>query len=245
MAVITMGDEKITKNQDVLDKIQQGKFLLSQTQLNKSGRNNFQKYNYFELKDFLPAVEEICVKLGLRTHLNMKSQRKVKLEVSDKESGTSTEFVIHRPINNEKNPSKYIQLEGSIQTYCMRYLYIQMFELTESDAIDAEDQSKTQQPQKATTKHTQKKPVKKQELKPAKKQTNKKPAKPETPQKPKEYKYKTVEEVSKYIKEFYEQYKIQLTVERGKNTIQNMYDKGEISEEVMFDAKDMLIKTLI
>lgn len=244
MAVVTMGKENI-QEQDVLDKIQLGKYMLSQMKLEKTGRNNFQKYNYFELKDFLPAVQEICVKLGLRTHFNMKHKTKVILEVSDKQSGTKTDFWCHRPKNTEKNPQKFTQLEGSIQTYYMRYLYIQMFELTESDIIDSEDQTKHEEKPK---KQPQKKPVKKQvkQSKPTptiKKETQKQ--EPKTKQEKKDYEYHSVEEVANYVKNFYKEYKIDLTVERGKNTIQKLYDDGKISEEVMFDSKDMLVKTLM
>ena len=241
MAVVTMGQENI-QEQDVLDKIQMGKYMLSQIKLEKTGRNNFQKYNYFELKDFLPAVQEICVKLGLRTHFNMKHKTKIILEVSDKQSGTETDFWCHRPKNTEKNPQKFTQLEGSIQTYYMRYLYIQMFELTESDVIDSDQTKQEEKPKK----QPQKKPVKKQvkQSKPTTK-TKKETQEPKPKQEQKDYEYHSVEEVANYVKNFYKEYKIDLTLERGKNTIQKLYDDGKISEEVMFDSKDMLVKTLM
>jgi hypothetical protein len=54
-----------TANMNVYKKLQLGRVLLQNTKLNKSGRNKFAGYDYFELGDFIPAIQNICEDIGL------------------------------------------------------------------------------------------------------------------------------------------------------------------------------------
>ena len=49
----------------VYKKLQEARILLQNTKLNKSGKNKFAGYDYFELGDFLPQIQNICNKVGL------------------------------------------------------------------------------------------------------------------------------------------------------------------------------------
>ena len=49
----------------VYAKLQQARIKLQGRKLTKSGKNKFAGYEYFELGDFLPAIQEICNELGL------------------------------------------------------------------------------------------------------------------------------------------------------------------------------------
>ena len=49
----------------VYKKLQEARIMLQRTKLSKSGKNKFAGYEYFELGDFLPAIQEICQKVGL------------------------------------------------------------------------------------------------------------------------------------------------------------------------------------
>ena len=49
----------------VYKKLQKARLALVQTALKKSGKNKFAGYEYFELGDFLPAIQKICNDVGL------------------------------------------------------------------------------------------------------------------------------------------------------------------------------------
>jgi len=41
-------------------KLQQARLLFLATPMKKSGKNSFANYEYFELADFIPAIQDIC-----------------------------------------------------------------------------------------------------------------------------------------------------------------------------------------
>jgi hypothetical protein len=49
----------------VYKKLQEARVMLHHTQLNKSGKNKFANFNYFELGDFIPQVTDIFNKVVL------------------------------------------------------------------------------------------------------------------------------------------------------------------------------------
>jgi hypothetical protein len=49
----------------VYKKLQKARVMLHESQLNKSGKNKFANFNYFELGDFIPQVTSIFDKVGL------------------------------------------------------------------------------------------------------------------------------------------------------------------------------------
>ena len=49
----------------VYGKLIKARLMLQSKQINKSGHNKFAGYKYFELSDFLPAVQEIFAEVGL------------------------------------------------------------------------------------------------------------------------------------------------------------------------------------
>lgn len=121
----------------------------------KSGYNSFAKFNYFQLDDFLPQVNEECLKEGILPMFNIKT---VEDMVWDKESkdyvkeyknvaelrvedAYSTEFKKwETPVaevrmgQGARNP---IQELGAMHTYLKRYLYMNFLELSENDVVDA------------------------------------------------------------------------------------------------------------
>ena len=191
----------------LLNKIERVKEELIQLKPKKSGKNNFQKYDYYQLGDFLPTVRSLLKKYGLASELTF-SKHKGTLTIFDCETGMYRKWKIDIPDMKQTQPTKDMQTIGALQTYARRYLYLQALEIAEGDPIDAGD-------------FEEPKPV------PPKKQT-KKPVKPEK----KEVEYSTVEEVANYLKEFYTQHKIELTLKRGENTINKLFKDGKITEEL-------------
>lgn len=132
--------EKIKNETSVLQKLQKARVMLQNKKLKKTGFNPFQKFNYFELGDFLPQINEIFNELKLYSHFNL-YQDKAKLVIICTETNEQVQFTT--PIQQVKENAK-MQDIGAIHTYSKRYLYYNALEIIENDLIDCKDQS-TQQ----------------------------------------------------------------------------------------------------
>lgn len=126
------------KKLNIFQKIQKARVDLQKSKLKKTGKNEYSKYEYFELGDFLPAINEICSNLGLCNIFNFTSD-KATLTVIDAENIESKlEFSTPVELATLKGCSD-IQNIGGTQTYCRRYLYIMAYEIAENDVLDSGD----------------------------------------------------------------------------------------------------------
>jgi hypothetical protein len=134
---------------NIYQKLNEVRVELQGLKLKKSGRNDYSKYDYYELGDFLPAVNLLCKKYGIVTTLNI-------LPLSD------SEVAILKLINAEE-PSEVVEISsptaeahigakwkegvqvggadpiqnlGGKITYMRRYLLMTAFEMVESDVVD-------------------------------------------------------------------------------------------------------------
>lgn len=124
------------------DKIEEAKNCFGT--ITKSGRNNYQKYDYLEVKDIFPIVRQICKKYNLKTSIkpDLKEQR-FTLRITDKDDNSYEEFYVPLFMNTTGDVGKQNQDYGRSQTYAQRYLYIQAFEIAVPDEIDNKDQNIT------------------------------------------------------------------------------------------------------
>ena len=119
----------------VYKKLQQARMLLQNTKLTKSGKNKFAGYEYFELGDFLPAIQKICNDVGLCGVVSFNEQMAY-LQINDVEDGTSIMFT--SPMSSASLKGCHdVQNLGAVQTYLRRYLWTNAFEIVEHDALDA------------------------------------------------------------------------------------------------------------
>lgn len=139
--------------------------------ISKSGRNNYQNFQYSELSDITPIVRKICEEYKLKTKFDWDWQNNLlTLTITDREDGSKDVSVIPVAPITANDPGKYMQDIGRVQTYARRYLYIQVFDIAVPDEIDNKDQSKV----------TKQKPVSQPKPKPKPKQVEKE-VKPEEP----------------------------------------------------------------
>lgn len=119
----------------VYKKLQQARMLLQNTKLTKSGKNKFAGYEYFELGDFLPAIQKICNDVGLCGVVSF-NEHMAFLQINDVEDGTSIMFT--SPMSSASLKGCHdVQNLGAVQTYLRRYLWTNAFEIVEHDALDA------------------------------------------------------------------------------------------------------------
>jgi ERF superfamily len=125
----------------IYTKLQEARARLHKLELKKSGYNNFSKYYYFELGDFLPQVQDIFNAVGLCPVFDFSGDTHVKLHIHDTESDAVITFSSPMADAGVKGATA-IQAVGSSTTYQRRYLYLQALEITENDivySLDAKD----------------------------------------------------------------------------------------------------------
>ena len=122
---------------NVYQKLQKARVELQKMNIKKSGENKYSGFKYFELKDFIPPLNEIFLNNGLSSNFSIYD-------------GVANLFIINTD-NPEDNilftspiaeaPLKGctpIQSVGAVHTYTKRYLYLNALEIVEDDILDKE-----------------------------------------------------------------------------------------------------------
>lgn len=118
-------------------KLMQARIALQNTKLTKSGHNKFAGYQYFELGDFLTAINTIFNEIGLCGVVSFKSDLAT-LTITDIDDGK--EIVITSPMADANLKGCHpIQNLGAVETYSRRYLWVTAMEIVEHDALDSSE----------------------------------------------------------------------------------------------------------
>lgn len=127
----------------VYKKLQKARMLLNVSSIKKSGKNKFAGYEYFELGDFIPTVNEIFDSVGLCGVVSFGEQATLTVYDTDGDG----QITFSSPLvfaDNAKGQA--IQSLGSTHTYFRRYLWLLALELTEHDSIDSLPQENKPRP---------------------------------------------------------------------------------------------------
>lgn len=120
---------------NVYEKLQKCRVELQNTTLKKSGQNKFAGYTYFELGDFLPTINKLCLENKLLTVTRFDSEIAT-LEVINAEA-PEEKVVFTSPQGSAQLKGCHdIQNIGAVETYQRRYLMMIAFEIVEGDALD-------------------------------------------------------------------------------------------------------------
>lgn len=123
---------------NIYGKIQKVIVGLQKVKIKKSGKNNFAKFEYFELSDFLPPLNELLDQYGLYCHFNFFEQE-ARLTVWDSETSENADFISPvAPV--ELKGCHPVQNLGGMQTYLRRYLLINAFAISENEMVDSAPQ---------------------------------------------------------------------------------------------------------
>ena len=117
---------------------------LQKRKLKKSGKNKYAGFDYFELKDVLPTINEINAELGLMTIFNI-IDGVASLEVVDGDKSVKFQCPVAEAGMKGMQP---IQMLGSQITYMRRYLFFMAYEITDGDVVDALPPQKDLHPDK-------------------------------------------------------------------------------------------------
>lgn len=119
----------------VYKKLIDARNTLLNEELSKSGHNKFAGYKYFELGDFLPAVQAIFKDQGLVDVISFTAEMAT-MTIFDVEDGSSIVFTSPMGSATLKGCHE-VQNIGAVETYQRRYLYTTAMAIVESDALDA------------------------------------------------------------------------------------------------------------
>ena len=120
---------------NVFEKLQKARVELQNKGLNKSGNNKFAGYTYFELADFLPTINQLCLDLKLMTQTSFTSEIATLKVINAEKPDEVIEFTSPMAAAQLKGCHE-IQNLGAVETYQRRYLLVTAFEIVENDALD-------------------------------------------------------------------------------------------------------------
>lgn len=120
---------------NLFQKIQRIRVELQEMDLKKSGENKYAGFRYYELGDFLPALNKLSEQYGVCNCISF-SNDYATLTIYDTESERNITFT--SPMKElELKGCNAIQGLGAIETYSRRYLYLTAYEIIENDFSDA------------------------------------------------------------------------------------------------------------
>lgn len=132
---------------NIYEKIQNVKLELSKRELKKSGENKFSGFKYYELKDFMPSIIELCNKNGLFTQITFTNDEAILIivDTDDKQTEKGLNGSIDYRAVKYTSPMRELELKGAnaiqalggVQTYLRRYLYMNAFDIVEADMFDS------------------------------------------------------------------------------------------------------------
>lgn len=126
-------------------KLMQARVKLQGMPLKKSGQNKFAGFSYFELGDFLPAIQTIFNEVGLCGVVSYATDY-ASLKIFDVDK-PSDPIVVTSPMAELVLKGTHpIQNMGAIQTYQRRYLWMTAMEIVEHDELDATVGGQTAEP---------------------------------------------------------------------------------------------------
>jgi len=116
-------------------KLMAARVALQAKSIKKSGQNTFSKYSYFELGDFLPAIQTIFNEVGICGVISY-TKELATLTITDVSDGTVV--VITSPMAEANLKGNHeIQNLGAVETYQRRYLWMTAMEIVEHDILDS------------------------------------------------------------------------------------------------------------
>ena len=130
------------------EKIIKIKNKLYSEKIEKTGKNTFQNFSFFELKDFLPRLIEFMHEEEINDQFTIENNEAILILNYKEEKNTyKIPFVMFdTPLNKlGKESMQAIQYLGALNTYYKRYLYLNAFSIAENDVIDAMEQTETKE----------------------------------------------------------------------------------------------------
>ena len=121
---------------NIYEKLQKARVELQSLGLKMGGHNKFADFKYFELKDFLPKVNEIFENLKLFSKFDLLENEGILTVINIEKTDETITFVTPKAEIVLKGQNG-LQMIGSTHTYLKRYCYLNALEIVEDDMINA------------------------------------------------------------------------------------------------------------
>ena len=121
---------------NIYEKMQQARVKLQEMKIKKSGYNKFADFDYFELKDFLPKVNEIFLDLKLFSKFDLLENEGILTIINSENPEESIVFSTPKATIDMKGQNGLQQI-GSTHTYLKRYCYYNALEIIINDETEA------------------------------------------------------------------------------------------------------------
>lgn len=148
---------------NIYEKIAEARIRFAQKNVKKTGKNTFAGYNYFQLEEILPAINTIAMDLKFlpvfSTSSDVATLTIVDCEKPEDKVTFSCSYVrtITKKVGKDGTETTDsqgaslkgchpVQNEGATITYLKRYLYLNAFEISEADVLDATMNPNVQNP---------------------------------------------------------------------------------------------------
>ena len=144
------------ENKNLNESIISIRVKLQNAKLKKSGKNKFAGFDYFELADFLPKLNELMLEEGVNDRFYIKDDyATLELQKGEEINTYTMPFILFEtPLTYKKDKAgnfiknkegDYIQVPsmqdiqylGALNTYYKRYLYLNAFGITDGEVIDS------------------------------------------------------------------------------------------------------------
>lgn len=144
------------ENKNLNESIIEIRVKLQNAKLKKSGKNKFAGFDYFELADFLPKLNELMLEEKVNDRFYIKDNlATLELQKDDEINTYTMPFVMFdTPLTFKKDKNgnfikdkneEYLQVPsmqdiqylGALNTYYKRYLYLNAFGITDGEVIDS------------------------------------------------------------------------------------------------------------
>ena len=135
---------------NIYEKLQTMRVALQAQNLKKSGKNTYSKYDYYNLSDFLPQVNQLMVDNKVTSVITFDKEF-AKLTLIDCEKPDARIEFTSPMASAQLKGVHEIQNLGAVETYQRRYLYMVAFEIVEADVLDATQGKDPVQQQPANT----------------------------------------------------------------------------------------------
>ena len=128
---------------------------LQNSKIKKSGKNKFAVFEYYELGDFLPKLNELMLEENINDLFTIENDevKLILMKGEEKQEYKMPFRIFETPLTKDgKQSMQDIQYLGALNTYYKRYLYLNAFGITDGEVIDSMNSEEIKKPIKQETK---------------------------------------------------------------------------------------------
>lgn len=144
-----------TKELNLNESVIKIRVKLQNSKIKKSGKNKFAGFEYYELGDFLPKLNELMLEENINDLFTIENDevKLILMKGEEKQEYKMPFRIFETPLTKDgKQSMQDIQYLGALNTYYKRYLYLNAFGITDGEVIDSMNSEEIKKPIKQETK---------------------------------------------------------------------------------------------